>query len=107
MADHVHTDDEALLNLEDKSNDDLRQLLDELSVEEDELSYRRRVLHGRIDILRAELVRRLADKHADRKDVISGSDINRLIEILAGDLRAPRQHFATGDAPVDEVDVEE
>lgn len=83
-------DDEALLNLEEKSNDELRCLLDELSVEEDELSYRRRVLHGRIDILRAELVRRLADEHEGRHDVISGSDIDRLIEILAGDLRAPR-----------------
>jgi hypothetical protein len=80
-------DDEALLNLQDKSNDDLRTLLDELSAEEDELSFRRRVLHGRIDILRAELVRRLSDEHADRHDVISGSDIDRLIEILAGDLR--------------------
>ena len=37
MADHVHTDDEALLNLEDKSNDDLRRLLDELSVEEKQI----------------------------------------------------------------------
>ena len=83
-------DDEALLNLKDKSNDDLRALLDDLSAEEDELSYRRRVLHGRIDILRAELVRRLADENADRHDVISGSDIDRLIEILAGDLRAVR-----------------
>ena len=90
MVDPVHTDDEALLNLQDKSNDDLRKLLDDLSVEEDELSYRRRVLHGRIDILRAELVRRLADKHAGHHDVISGADIDRLIEILAGDLRAPQ-----------------
>ncbi len=91
MAESEHTDDEALLNLQDKSNDDLRKLLDDLSSEEDELSYRRRVLHGRIDILRAELVRRLADDHAGgKRDVISGSDLNRLIEILAGDLRAPR-----------------
>lgn len=102
MADHVHTDDEALLNLQDKSNDDLRRLLDELSVEEDELSYRRRVLHGRIDILRAELVRRLTDKHADRHDAISGSDIDRLVQILAGDLRAPRQPSAK-----EQVDTEE
>lgn len=90
MAGIGHTDDEALLNLQDKSNDDLRRLLDDLSAEEDDLSYRRRVLHGRIDILRAELVRRLADEHAGNHDVISGSDIDRLIEILAGDLRAPR-----------------
>jgi hypothetical protein len=90
MGGSEHTDDEALLNLEEKSNDDLRRLLDDLSAEEDELSYRRRVLHGRIDILRAELVRRLADDHAGKRDVISGSDIDRLIQILAGDLRPPR-----------------
>jgi hypothetical protein len=90
MADIDHSNDEALLNLSEKSNDELRGLLDDLSAEEDELSYRRRVLHGRIDILRAELVRRLADEHADHGDVISGTDLDRLIEILAGDLRAPR-----------------
>lgn len=90
MAGSEHTSDEALLNLKDKSNDDLRRLLEELSAEEDELSYRRRVLHGRIDILRAELVSRLADDHAGNRDVISGTDIDRLIQILAGDLRAPK-----------------
>jgi hypothetical protein len=92
MADIEPNEDDTLLNLQDKSNDDLRRLLDELSVEEDELSYRRRVLHGRIDILRAELVRRLAGDHADNRNVISGADIDRLIEILAGDLRAPQHH---------------
>jgi hypothetical protein len=95
-------DDEALLNLQDKSNDELRHLLDELSVEEDELSYRRRVLHGRIDILRAELVGRLSSEGADRHDVISGSDIDRLIEILAGDLRAVRRPAATSEETTDE-----
>ena len=98
MAGSEHTSDEALLNLKDKSNDDLRQLLDELSVEEDELSYRRRVLHGRIDILRAELVNRLADDHAGKRDVISGTDIDRLIQILAGDLRAPKPAQSKNDA---------
>jgi hypothetical protein len=90
MAEIEHRDDEALLNLQEKSNDELRGLLDDLSAEEDELSYRRRVLHGRIDILRAELVRRLAQEHEDRGDVISGADVDRLIQILAGDLRPPR-----------------
>ena len=51
--------DDALLDLEHKSNDELRGLLDELYAEEQRVSYRRRVLHGKIDILRAELVRRL------------------------------------------------
>jgi len=95
-------DDEALLNLQDKSNDDLRRLLDELSAEEDELSYRRRVLHGRIDILRAELVRRLADEHTGKHDVISGTDIDRLIQILAADLRSVRPPAPSDEDVTDE-----
>jgi len=82
--------DEALLNLEEKSNDELRALLDGLSAEEHEVSYRRRVLHGRIDILRAELVRRLTDDQRGGRGAISGVDIDRLVEILASDLRASR-----------------
>lgn len=79
--------DEALLNLEDRSNEELRELLNELYEEEQRLSYRRRVLHGKIDILRAELVRRLKDQRESGKDVISGTDIERLISILSNDLR--------------------
>jgi hypothetical protein len=78
---------EALLDLEGKSNEELRALLAELQAEEEEISYRRRVLHGRIDILRAELVRRLKSSHDAGADVISGADIDKLIRILAADLR--------------------
>lgn len=88
--------DDALLNLRDKSNDELRTLLDQLSAEEDDLSFRRRVLHGRIDILRAELVHRLAEGRREPQDVISGTDLDRLISILATDLRAP------APAPIDD-----
>ena len=35
------------------SNQELRDLIDELTAEEQEVSYRRRILHGRIDLLRA------------------------------------------------------
>ena len=38
---------------------DLKQLIDQLTKEELEVSYRRRILHGRIDLLRAELQARL------------------------------------------------
>ena len=79
--------DGALLGLETKSNDELRRLLSELSDEEQSLSYRRRVLHGRIDILRAELVRRLKEQRVAGEDVISGADIDQLIQILASDIR--------------------
>jgi hypothetical protein len=40
------------------SEDELRERLEELAREEREISYRRRVLQGRIDLIRAELVRR-------------------------------------------------
>ena len=81
------TNDDVLLDLEHKSNDMLRGLLDELYAEEQRVSYRRRVLHGKIDILRAELVRRLKAGREAGEDVITGRDVDRLIEILANDLR--------------------
>ena len=64
------------------TDDDLRVMIRELEKEEDEISFRRRILHGRIDILRAELVARL------REQVSAGeaqlADVERLSEILAG-----------------------
>jgi hypothetical protein len=41
------------------SDDGLKQLIDGLTKEELEVSYRRRILQGRIDLLRAELQARL------------------------------------------------
>jgi hypothetical protein len=79
--------DDALLDLESKSSDELRSILAQLQEEEQRLSYKRRVLHGKIDILRAELVRRLKEQRIAGEDVVSGSDIERLIDILASDLR--------------------
>src|SRR5512139_3759151 len=79
--------EDALLDLESKSNEELRALLDELYQEEQRISYRRRVLHGKIDILRAELVRRLKGEREAGDDVITGRDVNKLIDILSNDLR--------------------
>jgi hypothetical protein len=62
---------------------ELKELINQLSEEEQEVSYRRRLLHGKIDILRAELVTRLRKKHASGEDILSG-DVDRLTEILAG-----------------------
>ena len=45
-------------DLTDLSEGDLRLRLKALSDEERDVSYRRRVLQGRIDLIRAELVRR-------------------------------------------------
>jgi hypothetical protein len=66
------------------SEQELKELIRELTEEEQEVSYRRRILHGRIDILRAELVSRLRGKHEEGEPVISGADVQQLTEILAG-----------------------
>jgi hypothetical protein len=93
----------ALLDLEEKSNEELRELLSELNAEEQRLSYRRRVLHGKIDILRAELVRRLkSDREAGEPiDAISGGDIDRLIKILSNELKGVASVDVT-DEPAEE-----
>jgi hypothetical protein len=76
---------EPLPDLSTLTDDDLRMMIRELEKEEDEISFRRRVLHGRIDILRAELVARL------REQVSAGeaqlADVERLSQILTS--RAP------------------
>lgn len=66
------------------SDKELKDLIDNLMAEENEISYKRRVLHGKIDILRAELVNRLRDKHERGDSMISGDDVSKLTEILAG-----------------------
>jgi hypothetical protein len=66
------------------SDQELKDLIEQLTEEEMEVSYRRRILHGKIDILRAELVNRLRKKHEGGEDVISGADVEKLTNILAG-----------------------
>jgi hypothetical protein len=59
------------------SDDDLKALIEELTAEENEVSYRRRLLQGRIDILRAERTARLKGKG------VSDVDVDRLTDILS------------------------
>jgi len=66
------------------SDSELKDLIRQLTEEETDISYKRRILHGKIDILRAELVNRLRNKHEGGEEVISGEDLRRLTEILAG-----------------------
>ncbi|HUZ15456.1 MAG TPA: hypothetical protein VMU72_04665 [Gaiellaceae bacterium] len=73
---------EALPDLAILSDEDLKKLIDELTTEEQEVSYRRRLLHGKIDILRAELVARL--QKTEGRSVLEAVDVNALTEILAG-----------------------
>lgn len=73
---------------------ELKKLIKELTDEETEVSYKRRILHGKIDILRAELVNRLRRKHdGGVSPVITGDDVKQLTDILAN-----RQTTVSGDA---------
>ena len=57
--------DEPLPDLPSLSDDELRAMILALEQEEDDISLHRRVLHGRIDILRAERERRRRGLHLD------------------------------------------
>lgn len=70
------------------TDEELKELIRQLTEEEMDISYRRRILHGKIDILRAELVNRLRRKHEGGEDVITGADVQKLTDILAGRVEA-------------------
>ena len=72
-------------NISSMSDQELRDLIDKLTSEEQEVSYRRRILHGQIDLLRAELVNRLRDEPPDAGSLIKGDDVEKLSQILAGE----------------------
>jgi len=66
------------------TDQELKDLIKEMTDEEIEVSYKRRLLHGKIDILRAELVNRLRRKDESGELVISGADVQQLTDILTG-----------------------
>ena len=78
---------EPLPDLASLSDDELKQLIDDLMNEEREVSYRRRLLHGKIDILRAELVARL--KETGGKSVLDQVDVESLTDILTSKAAPP------------------
>ena len=78
---------EPLPDLAGLSDDELKNLIDELTREEQEVSYRRRILHGKIDILRAELVARL--QKTGGQSVLDQVDVDHLTEILTAKAAPP------------------
>jgi hypothetical protein len=66
------------------TDEELKEYIDRLTSEEQDVSYRRRILHGKIDILRAELVNRLRKRREEGESVITGADVQTLTDILAG-----------------------
>ena len=83
--------DDTFPDVSSMSDEELKELIDELTDEEREVSYRRRLLHGKIDILRAELVNRLKAKREAGDALITGADVQQLTDILLGKVPAPRR----------------
>ena len=79
-------------NLASMSDADLKAEIDKLTEEEQEVSYRRRLLHGRIDMLRTELVARL--QQSEGKSVLDQVDVEGLAKILAGKAAPPSEESA-------------
>jgi hypothetical protein len=90
------TMDETFPDLGSLSDAELKDVIRQLTEEETEISYKRRILHGKIDILRAELVNRLRKKHDGGEVLITGEDVQRLTDILAN--RQPDVADADGAA---------
>jgi hypothetical protein len=71
------------------NDQELKDLIGQLTDDEREVSYRRRVLHGKIDILRAELVNRLKVKREEGDAALTGADVQQLTDILLGKVPSP------------------
>jgi hypothetical protein len=79
---------EPLPDLATLSDDDLKSLIEKLELEENEVSFRRRMLQGRIDILRAERIARLKGKG------VSDVDVEKLTDILSARSAPPSEEGA-------------
>ena len=78
---------EPLPDLATLSDADLKQLIADLMQEENQVSYQRRLLHGKIDILRAELVARL--QKTGGASVLDQVDVDHLTDILTSRAAPP------------------
>ena len=75
------------------SDEELQSLIRQLTEEERSVSMQRRVLHGRIEMLKSELVGRLKGRDEGALSVV---DVDALSKILAG--RLPDLEKLEGDA---------
>lgn len=73
-----------IVDLVSQSDEELKALVADLEAQEREISRQRRLLQGKLDILRAELVMRLQRGHKEGESIIVATDVQRLSRILAG-----------------------
>ena len=73
------------------SDVELKQLIRDLVQQEHEVSFQRRILHGKIDILRAELVARKQKSVAAGESPLDEIDVDKLSAILASKAPPPTE----------------
>jgi hypothetical protein len=81
--------EETFPDVSSMSNQELKELISQLTDDERQVSYQRRLLHGKIDILRAELVNRLKARREGGDSLITGDDVQQLTDILLGQVSSP------------------
>lgn len=90
------TAEDFLDGLDDRTADELRTMRDDCRAEEAALSFARRVVHGQIDIARAEEARRSAGSDTDLVDELSG--------ILAENISVERDPLKARASPMFDPD---
>ena len=65
-------------------DEELKGLIDRYVQEENDISYRRRILHGYIDILRSELIARKKATYTGDGGALDKINIDELSRILSG-----------------------
>ena len=65
------------------SDDELRERIHARTQSEREVSFKRRMIHGHIDLLRAEIIARLRDREGEASEHLTASDVEQLSEILS------------------------
>ncbi|MBU2602161.1 MAG: hypothetical protein KKA32_08335 [Actinobacteria bacterium] len=83
MNDYDTSSFELLIDIQSKGDDEIKVLAEQLAAEEREVSKTRRIIHAKLDILRAEMVRRLRDKHSSGKSLFVEGDVEKLSSILS------------------------
>ena len=83
MEEHDTTSFELLLEIQNLSDDEIKRTAEALTEEERAVSKTRRIIHAKLDLLRAEMVRRLRDKHSTGESLFEEGDVDKLSAILS------------------------
>jgi len=83
MEEHDTTSFELLLEIQNLSDDEIKRTAEALAEEERDVSKTRRIIHAKLDLLRAEMVRRLRDKHSSGGSLFEEGDVDKLSAILS------------------------